>query len=236
MSEQNHRFNYGQEELSYSIQYSDRTTLDISVYPDMSILVTAPQDADLEKVQTRVKRKARWIVKQVNYFKQFNPRITPRQYISGESHLYFGKRYRLKVIKADQENIKLKNGYFLIQTSDIAPQNIKDLMISWYRSKAKKQFKKSFERCWTGTFSQEYDPPKLQVKLLKKRWGSLSPNAILTLNLNLIMAPKECIDYVITHELCHLKYPNHSLEFYQLLEENIPNWKKVKHKLEVFMS
>jgi predicted metal-dependent hydrolase len=70
---------------------------------------------------------------------------------------------------------------------------------------------------------------------MKKRWGSLSDKGTVTLNTNLIKAPKECIDYVVTHELCHLKYHDHSSEFYKLLDSVIPEWKKIKHKLELSM-
>jgi len=75
--------------------------------------------------------------------------------------------------------------------------------------------------------------PRLQVRRNEKRWGSLSRGGILTLNTDLIRAPRECIDYVITHELCHLKCHDHSPEFYRLLEKVMPDWEKRKHKLEL---
>ena len=70
---------------------------------------------------------------------------------------------------------------------------------------------------------------------MQKRWGSLSDKRTVTLNTNLVKAPKECIDYVVTHELCHLKHPDHSAEFYKLLDTVSPGWDKVKHKLELGM-
>ena len=70
---------------------------------------------------------------------------------------------------------------------------------------------------------------------MQKRWGSLSDKGTVTLNTDLIRAPKECIDYVVTHELCHLKYNNHGPEFYKLLDSVIPGWEKIKHKLELSM-
>jgi hypothetical protein len=70
---------------------------------------------------------------------------------------------------------------------------------------------------------------------MKKRWGSLSHNGLLTLNTDLIRAPKACIDYVITHELCHLKHHNHGPNFYRLLEKMMPDWERRKTQLELSM-
>ena len=70
---------------------------------------------------------------------------------------------------------------------------------------------------------------------MQKRWGSLTDKRVMTLNTELIKAPVECIDYVVIHELCHLKYPDHSPEFYNLLDTVIPGWEKIKHKLELGM-
>ncbi|MBU4485696.1 MAG: M48 family metallopeptidase, partial [Candidatus Delongbacteria bacterium] len=86
---------------------------------------------------------------------------------------------------------------------------------------------------WTSKLSIGKEIPKIVVKKMKTRWGSLSQSGILTINIELIKAPKECIDYVITHELCHLKYKDHSPKFYKLLESILPEWKKLKHKLEL---
>ena len=72
----------------------------------------------------------------------------------------------------------------------------------------------------------------MQIRRMKTRWGSLSPNSILTLNMDLIRAPKECVDYVIIHELCHLQYPNHGPGFYKLMESVMPDWGRRKHKLD----
>ena len=236
MSPEDHRIPYGKHEIAFKLCRVNRKTLEISVHPDMSVVVKAHPDIGIDKINERIKKRARWILKQQRYFEQFHPRMTPRYYLSGETHFYLGKKYQLKVISDDKRDIKLKNGSFIVQANDTSQQIVKSIMQTWYRNKAKEQFRLSLERCWPANFTNEFSKPKIQVKLLKKRWGSLSTGGILTLNLDLIKAPKECIDYVITHELCHLKHPLHDDNFYQLLEELIPDWETKKHKLEVFMS
>jgi len=78
--------------------------------------------------------------------------------------------------------------------------------------------------------------PKLSIRRMKTRWGSLSPKGTLTLNVALIRAPRECIEYVITHELCHMKHPRHDGAFYKLLERHMPDWERRKHKLEMALA
>lgn len=236
MSPQSHILIYGKHKIKYKLFRVDRKTMEISVLPDMSVIVKAPLLADITRIQTKLKKRARWILKQQAYFNQFQPRMNERFYLSGETHFYLGKRYQLKIQKSNKGAVQLKNGVFYVYSPDKSQHAIQKLMIKWYREKAKEQFHLSLHRSWNSDFEKKYACPRIQVKVMKKRWGSLSPSGILTLNLELIKAPKECIDYVITHELCHLKFPNHSKEFYQLLEELVPNWEKVKHKLEVFMS
>lgn len=93
-------------------------------------------------------------------------------------------------------------------------------------------FDPSFERCWPVFEKQGYKRPSLKIRTMKTRWGSLSSKGNLTLNTTLIRAPRECIDYVLTHELCHLAHRNHGPAFYRLLEQAMPDWKKRKDKLE----
>ena len=107
---------------------------------------------------------------------------------------------------------------------------VKKLLDEWLRNKAKAQFKKIFDDC-IKKYAKSV-APRLQIRDMKTRWGSLSKGGILTLNIKLIAAPKECIEYVVVHELCHLKYPNHDSKFYRLLDTRLPDWERRKNKLE----
>ena len=113
------------------------------------------------------------------------------------------------------------------------PEVIKQLMDQWYLNKALLHFNESLDRCWKKFQKFDSAKPSISVKRMKKRWGSLSKKGLMTLNPELIKAPKECIDYVVTHELCHIKYHNHSAEFYNLLYSILPDWKMIKQKLEL---
>ena len=233
MSAMKYSIAYGGGEIPFQISFSKRKSLEISVHPDKSVFVKAPEGTERLAIEEKVKKRARWIKRQIRYFDQFDPRTPSRKYVSGESHLYLGKKYRLKIAQGSENNILMKNGFFMTTTDRSKPENIEAILNEWYRSKANLYLTKSFEECWAKFKLNDASKPTVKIMKLKKRWGSLSKNKTLTLNLDLIKAPKECIEYVIIHELCHLVHHNHSPEFYRLLERSLPDWVKRKHKLEM---
>lgn len=225
---------YGKENISFSVLRGARKTLAIEVYPDSSVVIKAPTGTGFDEIQKKVSKRARWIIKQQEYFRQFDPRTPERQFVGGETHLYLGKQFRLKVSEGDRDSVKLSRGYFQVERKNsILPDHVKVLLNTWYLEKATVAFHASFERCWPYFERLGLTKPRIQARRMRKRWGSLSMGGQLTLNPDLIRAPKECIDYVITHELCHLQCHNHSSEFYRLLEKVMPDWEKRKHKLEL---
>jgi predicted metal-dependent hydrolase len=225
---------YGSQSIDFSIQHVSRNTLAIEVLPDSSVVIKAPIGTGVDDIRKKVAKRARWIIRQQQYFRQFEPRTPERQYVGGETHLYLGRQFRIRVYAGSKNAVKLSRGYFhieLLQQSET--DAIRKLLMQWYAEKAKSKFIEVFERCWPIFEKLGHTQPRIQIRIMKKRWGSLSRNGLLTINTDLIRAPKECIDYVITHELCHLQYHDHGPEFYRLLEKVMPDWEKRKHKLEL---
>lgn len=224
---------YGTQRISFTVIYSDRKTLEIAVHPNQSVIVKAPRDASLEIVDQKVKTRAHWILKQQHYFSQFYPRTPSRQYIGGETHLYLGKQYRLKIQADSQLSVKLKGQFLTITTTEPNnPDMTRKLLEKWYLERAKFKFEERLDSCFTTFKSLNYHRPTLQIRNLSKRWGSLTKKGTIILNRDLIRASSRYIDYVITHELCHLKYPNHSANFYRFLSSIMPDWEIRKSKLE----
>ncbi len=228
---------YGTRTIAFTVLHTSRKTMEIAVHPDGEVVVTAPQDADAGVVDKKVKKRARWILKQIAYFGQFAPRTPARCYISGESHLYLGKHYRLTITTGPVNEVKLLRGRFYIICRDPAsPELVKELLRQWYLAKATAQFSDSIDRCWPKFSGLSLPRPELAIRTMKKRWGSLTESGIIALNVELLKAPKACIDYVVVHELCHLKHYDHSPEFYQMLDAVMPDWEKVKHRLELSLA
>ncbi|MBD2302216.1 M48 family metallopeptidase [Nostoc sp. FACHB-190] len=225
--------NYGDEIIAFEVNFLERKTLDISVHPNQQVIVKAPIDALVEEIDQRVKKHARWILKQQQYFSQFEPRTPPRKYISGETHLYLGRQYRLKVEINSQPSVKLRGCYIYVQTPQPhCTETTQQLLENWYLERAQAKFNERLDFCFVNFKRFGQERPNLQIRHLSKRWGSLTANGTIILNRDLIRASSRGIDYVITHELCHLKHPDHSCAFYDLLISIMPDWEKRKLTLE----
>jgi predicted metal-dependent hydrolase len=228
--------NLGGESISFYVLYTNRKTMEIAVYPDCRIVIKAPIGIEPREIESRLLKRARWIRKQLDYFCQFDPR-TPRYYVGGESHPYLGRHYRLKIQLGNRNEVKLRNGQILVSCKNHnSPTLVKRLMDDWYLNQARDRFSESFNRCFQQFDGVKAGILKLKIREMKTRWGSLSQGKTLTLNVNLVKAPKECVDYVITHELCHLFYRKHGQEFYCLLERVMPDWRMRKFRLELMLN
>ena len=225
---------FGNESIEFRLTRRERKTLSISVTPNLGVEVVAPVDAPLERIFEKVRKRAPWIRKQVRFFSQFQPRTPERQYVSGETHLYLGRQYKLKVVRHIQERVKLYRGQILVQSHRPKDTPVtRDLVERWYRERAHIKFRERLALC-QKRFSkpEEYKPRGLIIRDLQQRWGSMTASGNLVLNRSLIRSSVDAIDYVVTHELCHMRHDNHGTEFYELLGRVMPDWEKRKLKLE----
>lgn len=228
---------YGKLNIAFDVVYSNRRTMEISVHPDGRVIIKAPEAATPEAIERLLQRRAGWIKRQMDFFSQFDPRTPARSYIGGETHRHLGRQYRLKLQAGEMNAVKLVRGFFQITCKDgVEPERVKRLLDGWYLRRAKARFPESLKRCFARFESMGLQCPTLKIRRMRTRWGSLSVRGTLTLNTALIQTPKECIDYVITHELCHLLHRNHGPKFYRLLEEVMPDWAKRKQKLEAALA
>lgn len=227
-------FSYGDQRYDYSLSRRDRKTMSISVLPDMTIEVAAPLNACNDDIDKRLRKRAGWIRRQMQFFEQFHPRTPARKYVAGETHLYLGRRYRLKVIRALQQQIKIKRGFIEVYTHRPSRTNlIEAQVVEWYKVRAREQFAFRLPACIEQfPDPQAITPTGLIVRNMAGRWGSMSPGGRLVLNRRLIQAAPYEIEYVIVHELCHRKFHHHGPAFYKLLTRIMPEWQKRKESLE----
>jgi len=225
---------FGSKRIEYLISYSSRKSLGITVTPDNEVLVKAPSNVTEEKIEKIVRKKAPWILKQQSFFLSFEPRTPKRRYISGETHLYLGRQYRLKIIHAKDESITLKGRFIEVSTTD--KTNAKNLMKNWYLKNARKKFREFANPIIERFKKYQVEPSSIVLREMPTRWGSCTPKNKIILNPELIKAPIGCIEYVITHELCHLVHHSHTQKFLDLQTKEMPNWEKWKMKLETMMA
>lgn len=221
---------FGSKEIEFEISYSKRKSLGITVSPDLRVYVKAPEATRLERIRETVKKKAPWILKQQDYFLSFHPKTPPRKFVSGETHLYLGRQYRLKIQLGKKNSVLLKGRYIEVQTKGRAITS--ELVKEWYRNKAKDRFVDIAKPFIQRFKKYKVEPSGLYIQDMKQRWGSCTPNGKIILNTELIKAPKACIEYVIIHELCHLVHHDHTAKFFALQTKEMPDWEKWKMRLE----
>ena len=196
--------------------------------------VTAPADAPLDQIFEKVRKRAPWIRRQLQFFSQFQPRTPERRYVAGETYLYLGRQYKLKVTPHIQQAVKLYRSCILVQSHKPRDStHTRELVEGWYRERAHIKFRERLALCQQRfPRPNDHEPTGLVVRQLQQRWGSMTPTGKLILNRSLIRSSVDAIDYVITHELCHLRHHHHGPEFYKLLDWVMPDWERRKTKLE----
>ncbi|SJM96243.1 conserved hypothetical protein [Crenothrix polyspora] len=224
---------FGATKICFSLNYANRKTLAIHVYPNGKVSVDAPLLADTERIYAKVKKRASWILKQQRQFATYPVTLSERRFVSGETHRYLGRQYRLKIMAGNDEMVKLMRGVLQVETQK--PQDslhVKKLLRAWYRLKALSVFTERYAQCVQCVeFLDIHHDKGFHLRIMPKRWGSCTAKGIVTLNPELVAAPKDCIDYVITHELCHLKEHNHGQAFYRLLTAAMPDWELRRKRL-----
>ncbi|MEK6259031.1 MAG: SprT family zinc-dependent metalloprotease [Planctomycetota bacterium] len=225
---------YGRKRIEFQLGYSVRKTLAIDVHPDLSVIVTAPKNTEDAAVEQKMHKRAAWIVQQQQFFENYLPSIPPRRYVSGESHRYLGRQYRLRVHEGDKEAVQMARGQINVFLTDPSKKSrIKTLMTGWFRQRAEIVFQELFDAMLTKAERYGISAATFEIRRMKNRWGSCTTEGHILLNPDLIIAPKMCIEYVIVHELCHLKEHNHSPGFYRLLQAMMPDWVQRRERLNV---
>lgn len=225
---------FGTKQIDFQLIFQKRKSLGITITPEMEVVVKVPLNTPPERIKETVRKKAPWIIKQLNFFLSFHPKIKDRKYVAGETHLYLGRQYRLEVILANKNEVKYKGRFIEVITKDKA--NTKTLLKRWYRDKAKIKFNEIAAPLIERFRKYNVSPLDLVIQEMPTRWGSCTPNGKIILNPELIKAPRPCIEYVIIHELCHLIHRDHTQKFIDLQTKEMRDWEKWKMKLEKLLA
>lgn len=227
---------YRLEDIEFRIIYSGRRTLGISVLPDSSVVVRAPYHASYKTISRIVKEKSAWIIKHRDNYKKKESTKLNSSFVNGDVQLFRGKEHILKIIESPRPFIR-----FLDNTIEIGlehtddRQAIKRLLYTGYKTEASKVFFEILGKILSDFENKMFKPTGLVIRSMKSRWGSCSKKGIITLSTELVKLSDKYIEYVIIHELCHLKHHNHGKDYYHLLSELFPEWKKVRKELRGYI-
>jgi predicted metal-dependent hydrolase len=231
----NRELHYGETVIPYRIERLAATTTRVRIHveADGRVIVQVPGDTPDATVAAVVRQRARWLHRHLRSIADREAPIPGRDWVSGESHRYLGRRYPMKVrVEPDApERVSLSGGQLRVWVAVRDPGRVRGLVHDWYRERAGAWLRHRVDELaarlpWVRTV------PPVAIRQMKSRWGSCSPAGRLTLNPVLIRAPRDAVDYVIVHELCHLRHHNHSRHFYALLARHVPGWEAIKRRLD----
>lgn len=225
---------FGSMTIDFHLEYSERRTLGITVTPAMEVWIKAPEGVPLTTIKEYIRKKAPWIIKQQSFFLSFHPKTPARKYVSGETHLYMGRQYRLHIKTGNTESVKLKGSYIIVTTKE--KSRAKALLNNWYLQHAQTKFCTIAQPLIDQFRKYKVEPSSMILRNMPTRWGSCTPQGKMILNPELIKAPRGCIEYVIIHELCHLVYHDHTKKFMELQTREMPDWEKWKERLEKILA
>jgi predicted metal-dependent hydrolase len=209
------------DELKYTLKKSKRKTLSIYIERDGTVTVLAPMDKSDEEIHNIVVAKRYQIFKHLAQQQELNATKTIREAVNGESYPYLGRNYRLRLIDEQDVPLILKDGYFLLNKSTNAQQAFKE----YYKAKANIYIPKRIDH-----FREQMGlhPNKVKILELQNRWASCNHNNDLNFHWKCIMAPMTIIDYIVVHELAHLRHPTHSAEFWNEVDKILPDYRERK--------
>ncbi len=228
-----HILESGNRRIPYRLKREERKHYRIVVLPDMGVAVYAPTQATDAQIEALLQGKKRWIVRKLELVESFIPLPKPLRYESGETIRYLGRQYRLKVDSGETIPARLKGKFLHISVPDKKDTGAARAAVEdWYKQRAEEIFKRYMAKCQEIATRHDTAPATFVLRKMAARWGSCSSKGRITLNLHLIQTPVHCIEYVIMHELCHLKHHNHSPAFYRLLTRCMPDWESRKKVLD----
>lgn len=212
------------EDIAYELVRSPRRTADIVIEPDGRVIVRAPEDTTVERIEDIIESKRLWIYKNLAEWRDLNATRVIREYRNGEGFLYLGRSYRLLLVAGQEEPLLLKAGRFCLR---------RDLVDLGEIPAAKAAFRDYFIARGTERISQRVahfapkvgvETGKIGVRELGSRWASCSPNGTLAFHWKCMMAPPKVIDYIVVHELCHKHHLDHSDAFWNEVDKVMPDY------------
>ena len=218
-------------DITIDVVLKDIKNVHLSVYPPNGrVRISAPERMDLDTIRIFAISKLGWIRKQQRKLQE-QERETPREYLDRESHFLWGKRYLLTVIERDQSpTVTLgHNRLTLVIRPDTEEAKKEAVVDAWYREQLKREASRLIGK-WEEALSVSVD--RFFVQRMKTRWGSCNPvKRHIRLNTELAKKPRECLEYIVVHEMVHLIEPTHNAHFVALMDKFIPRWQFYRERL-----
>lgn len=228
---------YGNTDIYYSLYKQERKDVRIVVDLVNGVVVYTPKKTSDKKIYDLLSSKARWIYDKIQELGEVKINVAPKEFVSGEKLPYLGRQYRLKVHRdaVDQSSFGFNQGRFIATVPSNWKQEkvqatLEESLIEWYRNRG---LRKVEERATYYEHLLGVESTSIQLRTQHKRWGTCTPEGNIYLNWRIVMAPVRVIDYIIVHELAHLRIPEHNQDFWNLVRSILPHYEEDKEWLRI---
>jgi len=223
------------ERIPVELSFDRFRSLRISVRPEGVVRVRAPQGSSLNYVQEHVQAKADWIARHLERFRSRTP-VRCLAYVDGEAHAFLGREYRLDLRHgpgSGRRGVRLADDRLEVASAaPLEPERVRKMLDAWYLAQAREVFTLAIRELLPRFDALGVPrPTKLKVRAMTSRWGTCSRAGVITLNRHLVKASPPCVEFVVAHELCHLRHHGHDARFYGLLSAILPDWKERRARL-----
>jgi len=226
---------FGATTINYDIVYSDkRKNATLTVYPMKEVEISVPKHLEREHIQSIVKQKADWVIKQLLWFDEITQLDSSKEHINGETYLYLGRQYRLQIKKAEgraETKIIGKTVQVNLPINTPKKHEKKIIKATIWKFYSQQTEEKVIELLKKYSKRLGIQPPRFMIKNQYKRWGSCTSKNQLIFNFRLSMAPVSQIEYVVAHEICHINHKDHSNVYWKLLSLILPDYELRKEAL-----
>ena len=221
---------FGNRDIPFKVQRSPRRQTVGVIVDANGVTLNAPAQLEFSALEQIARARAAWIVTKQRRLETLSAApSTVKHFESGESFRYLGRQYRLKRLKpGTPSGAKLRGKHLEVHAPNAL--EARTLVENWYKSRAAERLP---ERVAVYCKRLGINEPPVLIRNQRQRWGSCNSKGELRINWRIIMAPMRLVDYVIAHELCHLKEPNHSRAFWKLLRQVISDWEERREDLAV---
>lgn len=220
--------------LPFRLRRAEVKRLRIVVDPEGRVTVTAPLHATDKDVIARVSRRGDWIRRQQQQFKRWMPRMSTRQYVSGETHLFLGDQLRLLIVTRPEPSVERVGNRLVVGLQNRNDRALaRELVRRWFSAQARTVLRERWHAQRATWARHGAQATRVLVRPLRSRWGSMTTAGCLVLNADLVRASPRLIDYVIAHELAHAKFPDHGKRWQDLMHSVMPDWPLRKSQLEL---
>lgn len=223
---------FGSRKIVYDLRHSRRSTFALTVRADGCVIAKAPLVVDAADADRRVRRRGAWILRQLRRAIPGAATSRSRRYVSGSSVYLFGRELQLRVRKARESSVVIERPILWVRSSRVKESDIAALVERWRTEVARERFLLRMCALVPRVLGRDTKLPPVRLAAMRRRWGSCSQRGMISLNPWLSEHPMGCVDYVLLHELCHLKHMDHGPRFRALLERLLPDWRRWKGRLD----